>query len=292
MMIVFIFYLFYCTQQWSLIFVRGQTTDLSSLSLEKVRLWNENIAQLRNETWNIRFEFLNYGDQVNIPLFYNDPSDPDPPRSIFKQNVKKRVKWILFEDQLNTQTPSNYYEKCLAALYSSLAYYPIAGLYVYTNTRLTQAMGIAVVTMTNAFKWFNGTEAFQLNEETILKNGTELTLVFEATIYYSSNSDLPGYNQQMDDIIQQARVTIDNNVRFNLEKFFLMNNLLCRRHSMILYDEVRASIFTCQVSVTFQCPLNQGSSCWLEEKAFSNIQLYVANSNFACRETVTLRIDV
>lgn len=292
MMIIFVSCFFYWTQQWSSIFVHGQATDLSSLSSEKVRLWNQNIAQLRNETSNIRFEFLNYGDQVNIPLFYNDPSDPDPPRSIFKQNAKKRVKWLLFEDQLNTRAPSNYYEKCLAALYSSLAYYPIAGLYVYTNTRSTQAMGIAVVTMTNVFKWFNGTEAFPLNEETILKNGTELKLAFEATIYYSSSSDLPDYNQQMDDMIQQARLTVDNNVRFNIEKFVRMNNLLCRRHSMILYDEVRASIFTCQVSVIFQCPLNQGSSCWLEEKTFSNIQLSVANSNFACRETVTLRIDV
>ncbi|CAF3998833.1 unnamed protein product, partial [Rotaria sp. Silwood1] len=101
------------------------------------------------------------------------------------------------------------------------------------------------------------------------------------------------YNKKINDIIQQANISIkyDNNNN-NLEKFLLMENLSCRRHERIVYDDLRSLVFACTIQVTFKCPLQIGSTCWLENKKISNIYLNINSFEFISDRTITVRIDV
>jgi hypothetical protein len=71
-----------------------------------------------------------------------------------------------------------------------------------------------------------------------------------------------------------------------------MENLSCQRHQQIVYDDLRLLKIVCTTKVTFKCPLKLGSTCWIEDKRLSNIQLNIDSNTFTSDKTITVRIDV
>jgi hypothetical protein len=284
----FLFWIFHCY----IIFINGAQTDLSMLTTNQTQIWLKSISQVNSISENLRIEIIPLGSKIEISL-YNDQDDTlHQNRHLFKQNINKRVYCYVYENQINTSISSNIYDPCHGTVSSRETSQNLAGTYLYTGNQISSGLGIILIEITKSFQWFNNSISYTFNKQSNLKNGTQLFLAFETPIYYNSNSDLIYYNKKIDEIIQQANISIKNDNQTNLETFFFMENLSCQRHSQIIDDDLRLLTIVCTTKVTFICPLQIGSTCWIEEKRMSNIQLNIDSYIFISDKTITVRIDV
>ena len=220
--------------------------------------------------------------------------DDIPPehRYLFKQNINKRIDCYLDRNRINSSLSSDIYDSCHGTLSSRKVLSTIAGTYVYTGNQISSTLGLIVVQITKSLHWFNGTKSYPFNKLSPIRNGTQLNLAFECEFYYNSNSDVIALNTKINDLVQQANLSIEQNAEDNLEIFLFMENLSCQRHEQIVNDDLRMLIIVCTTKVTFKCPLTIGSSCWIENKSLSNIQLNIDSHTFVSDKTLTVRIDV
>ncbi|CAF0827820.1 unnamed protein product [Rotaria sp. Silwood1] len=291
MMILVIFLLFWTFHSFK-VCIHGAETDLSMLTVDQAIVWLKAVSEINNISQEPHIEIIHLDHEIEIPLYDDRNNITHRNRHLFKQNINKRVDNYLYEDQLNPNIPSNIYDKCHGTLLSKQTVENIAGIYVYAGNPTSYGLGIIIIETIHSFQWFNHTEFYSFDNQSNLKNGTKLVLGFETIIYYNSNSDLILYNKKINDIIQQANISIKYDNNNNLEKFLLMENLSCRRHERIVYDDLRSLVFACTIQVTFKCPLQIGSTCWLENKKISNIYLNINSFEFISDRTITVRIDV
>ena len=280
-----LFSVFYCL----IIVINGIQTDFSMLNINQTQIWLNAISEINNTTENLHIEIAQLNHQIDIPL-YDDLSPEN--RHLFKQNINKRIDCLLYENELNSSISSNIYNPCSGGLSSRNVLQTVAGTYVYTANQSSHSLGLILVEITDRLYWLNGSKTFFFDPQSSIKNGTVLTLVFETMIYYNSNSDLINLNNKINAIIQQANISITMNNQTNLENFISMEDLSCQRHEQIVYDDLRLLIITCTTTVTFKCPLKIGSTCWIENKQLSNIQLHMNSNTFISNQTLTLQIDV
>jgi hypothetical protein len=274
------------------IFINGVQTDLSMLSTNQTQIWLKSVSQINNMSQNIRIEIVRLSHNMEISL-YNDRDGISPEnRNLFKQNINKRVDCYLYENQINSSISPNIYEQCHGTLFSNEGSPYIAGTYLYTGNQISFGLGIIIIQLTKSFDWFNNTKSYTFNQESNLKNGTQLLLAFDTLIYYNSNSDLIFYNKKINEIIQQTNISIKYDQQTNLETFIYMENLSCQRHQQIVNDDIRLLTIVCITKVTFKCPLKIGSTCWIENIQISNIQLNIDSHTFINEKTITVRIDV
>jgi len=283
-----VFWIFYCYT----IFINGGQTDLSMLTTDQAQIWVKSVSQVNNISQNLRIEIVRLGYEIEIPLYNDRDGIPYQNRHLFKQNINKRVDCYLYENQINTFISSNIYDQCYGGLSSRQALQNLAGTYIYTGNQTSSGLGIILVEITNSFNWFNNTKSYIFNDQSNIKNGTQLLLAFETIIYYNLNSDLIFYNNKIDNIIQQAIISIKNDNQNHLQLFFLMENLSCQRHQQIVNDDLRLLTIVCTTKVTFKCPLKIGSTCWIENQQISNIQLNIDSHTFISNKTISVRIDV
>ncbi|UJR27551.1 hypothetical protein I4U23_008833 [Adineta vaga] len=270
-------------------------TDLPILSSKQNQVWLDAVSQINQITDEPWIVILELGNAMDIPLYNNRDDSIIQNRHIFKQNINKRIDCYLFENQLTstTSSSSNIYDLCREGLVTQEIQSNMAGIYVYIDDEMNSGLGIILVRITNSFQWFNGTKSYSFRKQPTLQNGTQLSLAFETTLYYNSNSDLISYNQHIDSIIQEATISIENNdLANNLQNFFSMDKLSCQRHEQIVDDNLRLLTFVCITKVTFKCPLTVGSTCWIENKRMSNIVLNINSLTFVSDRTITVRIDV
>jgi len=284
----FLFYIFH----YFISFINGIQTDLSKLTTNQTQLWLQSISQVNNISQNLHIEIVSLGTNVEIPLYNNRDNISHQNRYLFKQDINKRVDCYIYENQINTFITTDIYDQCHGRLFSRQASENLAGIYLYIDNQINSGLGIILVEITKSFEWFNNSKSYLLDKQSNLKNGTQLILGFETTIYYNSNSDLINYNKKIDEIIQQANISIQNDNQTNLETFFFMENLSCRRHSIIINDNLRLLTIVCTIQVTFKCPLQHGSTCWIENKQISNIQFNIDSKIFLSNKMITVRIDV
>jgi hypothetical protein len=284
-MILAIFLVFYC-------YTISAETDLSILTTDQSQIWLNAVSQVNNKTQDPRIEIVRFDNDIDISLYNDQNGIPYKNRHLFKQNINKRVECYLYENQMNSSSSSNIYDQCHGALSSRKASQNIAGTYLYTGNQTSYDLGIILVEITNSFDWFNDTKSYLFNKQSSLRNGTELSLGFKSMIYYNSDSDLISLNKKINDIIQQANLSIKFDQENNLDTFISMEDLSCQRHELIIYDSLRLLIIVCTTKVTFKCPLQIGSTCWIEDKRMSNIQLNIDSYTFISEKTLTVRIDV
>ena len=263
--------------------------DLSRLNSKQIEIWHQAKSQVILSNIQPAIQIVRSGETVNFPIFTNDDLSSPNDRYLFKQNIKKRVDWYLSENVLNYDVESYIYDKCQASLFQIRASQSIAGHYVSTDTRFANGFSIIFVDRTKSIRWFNGNEEFQFQPDTILNNGTILTLATQTIVFYNSNTDFPAYNQQIDKIIEQANIEIDN---FESSRFFATENLICEQHSKIFRSTIRSLTWACRVDITFMCPLDKGSSCWLEEKKLPTFNLLMDSDAITSDEKVTVQINV
>ncbi len=290
-MILAVFLLFW-TFHCSIISINAANTDLSMLTTNQIQVWLAAVSQVNNISQALRIVIVHLGHEIDIPLYNDRDGIAHQNRHLFKQNINKQVDCYLFENQLNSSISSNIYDQCRGTLSSRQVQENLAGIYVYTGNHTSYGLGIILVKITNSFQWFNGTQFYSFDNQSNLKNGTQLSLGFETTIYYNSNSDLLLYNKNINDIIQQANIAIIKDDTNNLETFISTENLSCQRHQQIVYDNLRLLTLVCTTKVTFKCPLKTGSTCWIENKRMSNIRLNIDSLTFISDRTITVRIDV
>jgi hypothetical protein len=284
-----LFWTFYCCT----ILINAAETDLSMLTDNQTQVWFEAIAQINNRPQDVRIEIVHFGQRIDIPLYNDQDNVTVENRHLFKQNINKRVDWYLYENQLSSSIPSNIYDRCHGKLSSGEIQRNLAGIYVYTSNQTSYGLGIILVEVSKSFQWFNESNIHLFDKELNVKNGTTFSLAFETSIYYNSNSDLISYNKRIEDIIEESNISINNeNQNNNLQTFLTMENLSCQRHYHIVYDDLRVLTFACVTQVTFKCPLQIGSTCWLEDKKISNIQLNINSLAFVNNNIITVRIDV
>ncbi|CAF0976579.1 unnamed protein product [Rotaria sordida] len=291
MMILVIFLLFWSFHSFK-ICIHGAETDLSMLTANQAEVWLKAASEINNKNQEPRIEIVHLDHGIDIPLYDDRNNITYQNRHLFKQNINKKVNYYLFENQLNPSISSNTYDQCHGTLSSKHVQQDLAGIYVYAGNLTSYGLGIIIVEIIKSFQWFNGTQSYLFNSQTNLKNGTKLLLGFETIIYYNSNSDLILYNDKINDIIQHTNISIEKDNNNNLETFILMENLSCQRHERIVDDALRSLIFACTIQVTFKCPLQIGSTCWLENKKISNIHLNINSFAFISDRTITVRIDV
>ncbi|CAF0900134.1 unnamed protein product [Adineta steineri] len=280
-------WIFHCC----IISIDGINNDitLSMLTTNQIQVWLKAISQINQDPAVV---ILRLDSPMEIPL-YNDRDGIDHKnRHLFKQNINKQVNCYLFENQLNSSISLNIYDQCHGTLILRNVQKDIAGIYVYTGNEVSYGLGIILFEITNSFQWFNGTKFYSFDQQSNLKNGTQLSLAFETLIYYNSNSDIILCNNKINNIIQQANVLIINDDKNNLETFFHMENLSCQQHQQIVDNDLRLLTFVCITKVTFICPLQIGSTCWIENKRMSNIVLNIDSLYFPSDKTITVRIDV
>ncbi|CAF0868415.1 unnamed protein product [Adineta steineri] len=280
-------WIFHCC----MISIDGINNDitLSMLTTNQIQVWLKAISQINQDPAVV---ILRLDSPMEIPL-YNDRDGIDHKnRHLFKQNINKQVNCYLFENQLNSSISLNIYDQCHGTLILRNVQKDIAGIYVYTGNEVSYGLGIILFEITNSFQWFNGTKFYSFDQQSNLKNGTQLSLAFETLIYYNSNSDIILCNNKINNIIQQANVLIINDDKNNLETFFHMENLSCQQHQQIVDNDLRLLTFVCITKVTFICPLQIGSTCWIENKRMSNIVLNIDSLYFPSDKTITVRIDV
>ncbi|CAF0822174.1 unnamed protein product [Adineta ricciae] len=269
-------------------------TDLSILlSSKESQAWLDAVSQINQSANEPFITVVELGDSMEIPLYNTKDVSTYQNRHIFKQNINKRVDCYLFANILTLSSSANIYDSCYEALLTREIESNMAGIYVYTDDEFSSALGLIIVRITNSFQWFNDTKPFSFRKQPTIRNGTQLSLAFETMIYYNSNSDLRLYNQHIDGIVQQAKISINHpDHSNNLHTFFAMDKLSCQRHEQIADDNVRLLTLVCLTEVTFQCPLSSGSTCWIENKRMSNIVLNINGLDFVSDRTVTVRIDV
>ncbi|CAF0807570.1 unnamed protein product [Adineta steineri] len=259
------------------------------LTTNQIQVWLKAISQINQDPAVV---ILRLDSPMEIPL-YNDRDGIDHKnRHLFKQNINKQVNCYLFENQLNSSVSLNIYDQCHGTLILRNVQKDIAGIYVYTGNEISYGLGVILFEITNSFQWFNGTKFYSFDQQSNLKNGTQLSLAFETLIYYNSNSDIILCNTKINNIIQQANVLIINDDKNNLETFFHMENLSCQQHQQIVDNDLRLLTFVCITKVTFICPLQIGSTCWIENKRMSNIVLNIDSLYFPSDKTITVRIGV
>jgi hypothetical protein len=269
--------------------IRGAKADLSMLTDDQSQIWLNAVSTINP---NPRIEIIRFGEAIDISLYKDQDGISYENRHLFKQNIHKRIDCYLYKNQINSSVSSNIYDTCHGALSSRNAPRTIAGTYVYTQNQTGHALGLILVQITDSLYWFNDSKTYIFNKSTILQNGTQLSLGFELNIYYNWNSDLIALNNKINDIIQQANASIKPTTDNNLETFLSMENLSCNRHQQIVYDDLRLLKIVCTTEVIFKCPLKLGSTCWIEDKQLSNIQLNIDSNVFTSDKTITVRIDV
>jgi hypothetical protein len=281
-----------CCLFWIIYLIHGAETDLSMLTTDQAQIWLNVISKINNSNQNPRIEIIRFGKSIDISLYKDQDGISYENRHLFKQNIHKRIDCYLYKNQINSFHSSNIYDSCHGALSSQNISQTIAGTYVYTGNQTGYTLGLILVEITDSLYWFNNTKSYLFNKSTTIKNGTQLSLAFEFNIYYNSNSDLVVLNNKINDIIQQANISIKPDKEDNLETFFSMENLSCQRHQQIVYDDLRLLEIVCTTKVTFKCPLKLGSTCWIEDKRLSNIQLNIDSNTFTSDKTITVRIDI
>ncbi|CAF4650162.1 unnamed protein product [Rotaria socialis] len=280
-----------CTIQNSEIFIINAETDLSLLTTNQIQTWLRAVSQINSSTQEPHINIIRGGDEVEIPLYrYGNHVIPQH-RYLFKQNINKRVDCYLYENEFNSLTSFDFYDTCHGTLSLKQARRELAGIYVYAGNETSLGLGIIHVETTNSFQWFNGTNFYSFDNQTNLKHGTQLVLGFETMLYYNANSDLTRYNTKINDIIQQANISIENHTSNNLEMFMSMEDLSCQRHQRIIHEDLRSLIFACTIKVTFKCSLQVGSTCWIENKHISNIRLNINSFTFITDRKLSMRID-
>lgn len=290
-MVMLVSFLLICAIQPFSIVVHGKPADLSKLSSAQARLWNYMISRLSGDDENVYVTYYNQKEPFEFSIFSENFFEPDITRTAFKQEVNKRVSWLVYEDEQNNDIEASSYIACTGSLTGSRSFKEFAGLYVFTNNRTISATSVAIVSVTDTFQWFNGTDEIFLSEDSVLPSGTELTLNFDASIYYNSNTDLPKHNQFLTTTVQQAKFIIDED-RNNFKYFFSMKDLVCRQHTLILDDRIRVGNFACQATITFKCPLDPGSVCWLDEKPLTALQFEINPfEKFTSDKTISVRIQ-
>ncbi len=290
-MMLAVFLLFWIFYSYT-IFIHGVQTDLSMLTTNQTQIWLKSVSEINNMGQNLRIEIVRLGYNIEISLYNDQDGISHQNRNLFKQNINKRVDCYLYENQINPSISSNIYDQCHGTLISRKVTENLAGTYVYTENPISSGLGIILIEITKSFYWFNNTKFYEFDKESNLKNGTQLLLAFETVIYYNSNSDLIYYNKKIDEIIQQTNISIKNDNQTNLETFIYMENLSCQKHQQIVNDDLRLLTIVCTTKVTFKCPLQIGSTCWIENKRLSNIQLNIDSYTFINEKTITVRIDV
>lgn len=281
----FLFCIFHCL----ISFINGVQTDFSKLTTNQTQLWIQSLSKVNSISQNLHIEIASLGTEIEIPLYDNISYQN---RSLFKQDINKQVDWYIYKNEVNTSITSNIYDQCHGTLFSRETSVNLAGTYLYIDNEKNSGLGIILVELTKSFQWLNNSKIYLFNKDLSIKNGTQLILAFETDIYYNSNSDLINYNKKIDEIIQQANISIKKDNQINLEKFFSMENLSCQRHSYIINNNLRLLAIVCIIQVTFKCPLQTGSSCWIEDKRISNIQLNIDSKTFISNKMLTVRIDV
>ncbi|CAF4192544.1 unnamed protein product [Rotaria magnacalcarata] len=262
------------------IFIINAETDLSLLTTNQIQTWLRAVSQINSSTQEPHIYIIRGGDEVEIPLYKYENHVIPQNRYLFKQNINKRVDCYLYENEFSSSIPFDFYDTCHGTLSLKQARKELAGIYVYAGNETSFGLGIIHVETTNSFQWFNGTKFYSFDNETNLKNGTQLVLGFETMLYYNENSDLTRYNTKINDIIQQANISIENHTSNNLEMFMSMEDLSCQRHQRIIHEDLRSLIFACTIKVTFKCSLQIGSTCWIENKHISNIRLNINSFTF------------
>jgi hypothetical protein len=278
-----------CCLFWIIHLIHAAETDLSMLTADQTQIWLNAVSKINQ---NPRIEIIRYGEAIEISLYGDQDKISNENRHLFKQNIHKRIDCYLYKNQINSSYSSNIYDPCRGKLSSRDVPQTIAGTYVYTGNQTGYNLGLILVKITDSLYWFNNTEFYLFDKSTTIKNGTQLSLAFEFDIYYNSNSDLVFLNNKINDIIQQANIAIKPNQDNNLENFLFIENLVCQRHEQIVYDDLRLLKIVCTSKVTFKCPLEMGSTCWIEDKRLSNIQLNINSKTFSSDKTITVRIDV
>ncbi|CAM4811007.1 unnamed protein product [Rotaria magnacalcarata] len=274
------------------IFIINAETDLSLLTTNQIQTWLRAVSQINSSTQEPHIYIIRGGDEVEIPLYKYENHVIPQNRYLFKQNINKRVDCYLYENEFSSSIPFDFYDTCHGTLSLKQARKELAGIYVYAGNETSFGLGIIHVETTNSFQWFNGTKFYSFDNETNLKNGTQLVLGFETMLYYNENSDLTRYNTKINDIIQQANISIENHTSNNLEMFMSMEDLSCQRHQRIIHEDLRSLIFACTIKVTFKCSLQIGSTCWIENKHISNIRLNINSFTFITDRKLSMRIDV
>lgn len=268
-------------------------TDLSTLSANQRQVWLDAVTRINQTNGDLSVVIVELDYPVSIPLFENQHETAQQTRSLFKQDVHKQVHCHLHENHVNPAIFYNPYDRCHGALISREASISTAGVYVYTDVHRSLALGIIAVKTIDWFQWFNGTKPYPRGEQLTVKNGTTLSLAVETLIYFNSDSDLPLYNERIEEIIREAHMFIDpDGFMNNLSLFFALEHLTCQRHRQIVNDELRLLSLICLVDVTFHCPLSKGSTCWLENKRMSNLVLNMDSSAFITDRTFSVQIEV
>lgn len=275
---------FYCTD--------GMESNTSVLTSDQAEIWFNAISQINRDNQTARIDVIQLGATSEISLYGNEDRTPWENRHLFKQNIHKQIHCYVYQNQLNSNRSSNIYDPCHGALFTRNARANIAGTYVYTANQTGHSLGLILVELPNSLHWFNHTKSYVLDQSSAIRNGTELFLGFQCHIYYNSNSDLLLLNEQINDIVQQAHVSIESDEKETFPRFFLIENLICQRHEQIVYDDLRLLTIVCTTKMTFHCPLSIGSSCWIENKRLSNIQFHIHSQTLISNQTLTIRIDV
>jgi hypothetical protein len=265
--------------------------DLSMLRSNQTGIWLAAVSRIIDASNSGRIELVDLTRRADIPLFVDQMLSTETDRYIFKQDVHQRVNWYLSENRWNPSKKVSFYDRCRGSITAATPEESLAGIYVYTNKEMSNSIGIITVSMTQSFEWYNHTERYVLNDRSILSTGTKLILAFETLVYYNSNSDILSLNVKIDDYVRQANIHVDTHHENDIQRFLTMDNVSCRRHRLIVFDELRATVFSCTSDVIFHCPLQAGSSCWLEEKRFANIGFNIGPMRLTSKRTITVRID-
>ena len=272
--------------------IHAISNNSPSLTANQTEIWSNVVSQINSINQTPRIYIVQVGHTSEISLYHDDDRIPPENRHLFKQNIHKQIDCLVYENRLNSIRPSNVFDPCHGILSIRNARPTIAGTYVYTTNEVSYSLGLILTEMPTTLYWFDHTKPYVLNKSSSINNGTQLLLGFQWNIYYNSNSDLFVLNEYMNDTVEQAHVSIQWNEEDNLQNFFLMENLICQRYQAIVYDDLRMMNIVCTTKVTFQCPLQSGSSCWLENKRLSNIQFNIDSQTFFSSQTITVRIDV
>lgn len=261
-------------------------------SSNQTEIWFNTISQINRDNQTARIYIIPLGTTSEISLYGKEDETPVENRHLFKQNIRKQIDCYVYRNQLDSNRSSNIYDVCYGALITRNALANMAGTYVYTANQTGHSLGLILIELTNTLYWFNHTKPYVLDRSSSIQNGTELFLGFQCHIYYNSNSDLIRLNEQINDIVRQAYVSIESNEDETFPRFFLMENLICQQYQQIVYDDLRLLTIVCTTKVIFNCPLPIGSSCWIENKRLTNIQFHIHSQTFISNQTLTLRIDV
>ena len=265
--------------------LHGLCLTTADLSTNQTRVWLDTLPRVRNQTSKVYVVKLD--DEIDIRLFKNHDKQSIETRYLFKQNIHKQVECFV-EENRRINLLSDFYNPFYEGLYARHIRSSQAGIYISTENRTSQSLALILIDTFKPLIWLNKTKIYNLNHQNPIKNGSILSVAFETNVYFHSNSDLPNLNEKINQIIEQVHISINT----TNQKFFIMKNLECQRHEHIVNDALRLVILPCITDVTFICPLQTGSSCWIDNKQLSNIQLNIDSKFIPFNQTLTIQIDV